>query len=77
LSETKVFRVKGEIWKPRFFEPMSFSKEIAATKKQHAIERIYAEMGSRHRAKRHQIKIFEVEEMEKDVEHPKPEGDPK
>lgn len=68
MSEAKVFRVTGEIHKPQQFEPMKFSKEIAAAKREHALERIYAEMGSRHRAKRHQIVIMEIEELEEGAE---------
>lgn len=63
MSETKIFKITGEIMKKHFFEPMTFSKEIVATKESHALERIYAEMGSRHRAKRFQIKIKSIEEI--------------
>jgi len=63
MSETKVFRVSGRIDKPGLYEPFTFNKEIAAVKETHAIEKIYAEMGSRHRAKRFQIKINSVEEV--------------
>ena len=58
----KVFRVKGEIMKKHFFEPLIFDKLVSATKEEHAVEKIYSEMGSRHRAKRHQISIQSVEE---------------
>ncbi|MFQ6053297.1 MAG: 50S ribosomal protein L18Ae [Candidatus Bathyarchaeia archaeon] len=64
MSQIKIYRVTGLIHKPQAFEPMRFRKEIAAAKREHAVERIYAEMGSRHRAKRHQIEILEVEELE-------------
>ena len=64
MSEVKIFRVTGEIHKPLQFEPMKFKKEIAAAKKEHAVEKIYAEMGSRHRAKRNQIVILNVDELE-------------
>jgi len=64
MSEVKVFKVIGEVMKQKFFVPMSFSKEISAVKKEHAIERVYAEIGSRHRAKRNQITIFSVEEVQ-------------
>ncbi|UCH56821.1 MAG: 50S ribosomal protein L18a [Candidatus Bathyarchaeota archaeon] len=64
MSEAKIFRITGRIDKPGLFEPITFSKEIAAAKDSHALEKIYAEMGSRHRAKRHQIKILGVEEVE-------------
>jgi len=51
--------------KKHFFEPLTFNKLVSATKKEHAIERIYAELGSRHRAKRHEIKITTISD-EKD-----------
>ena len=63
MSEAKIFRVSGRIDKPRLYEPITFNKEIAAVKEAHALEKIYAEMGSRHRAKRFQIKIISVEEV--------------
>jgi large subunit ribosomal protein LX len=63
MSETKVFRVTGEVNKQKFFIPMTFSQEIRAAKMEHAIEQVYTEMGSRHRAKRNQITIFNVEEI--------------
>jgi large subunit ribosomal protein LX len=63
MSEIKTFRVTGEVNKRKFFIPMTFSQDIKAAKMEHAIERIYTEMGSRHRAKRHQITIFSVEEI--------------
>jgi len=64
MSEVKVFKVIGQVMKQKFFVPMSFSKEIRAVKKEHAVERVYAEIGSRHRAKRNQITIFSVEEVQ-------------
>lgn len=64
MSEVKIFRVTGEIHKPLQFEPMKFKKEIAAAKKEHAVEKIYTEMGSRHRAKRNQVVIQKVDELE-------------
>ena len=64
MSEVKVFRVTGEVNKQKFFIPMSFSQEIKAAKMEHAVERVYAEIGSRHRAKRNQITIFRVEEVQ-------------
>ncbi len=63
MSETKIFRVSGRIDKPGLYEPFTFNKEISAAKATHAVEKIYAEMGSRHRAKRFQIKINSIEEI--------------
>jgi large subunit ribosomal protein LX len=69
MSETKVYRISGRIDKPGLYEPITFKKEIAAIKEAHALEKIFSEMGSRHRAKRFQIKINSVEEVmpEEDV----------
>jgi ribosomal protein L20A (L18A) len=59
---SKVYRVKGKIMKKHFFEPLTFNTAVTAVKEAHAIERIYAEMGSRHRAKRHEVKIESISE---------------
>ncbi len=59
--EVKVFRVVGKIIKPNY--RTGFRKEFRATKPEEAVERVYREMGSRHRAKRFQIKIVKVEEV--------------
>jgi large subunit ribosomal protein LX len=58
----KVFRVKGEINKAHFFEPMTFNKLVTAVKQEHALEKVYSELGSKHRAKRYQIKVHSVEQ---------------
>ena len=57
----KVFRVIGEINKPNL--ETSFNKEVIAEKKEHAIEKVYAELGSKHRVKRFQIKLISIEEV--------------
>ena len=62
----KTFRVQGEIMKKHFFEPLTFNILVAATKEDHALERIYTELGSRHRAKRHEISITSVSEEEQE-----------
>ena len=61
MSEIKVFRVIGEIVKPGF--RTSFQKEVRSMKSDDVIEKIYNEFGSKHRAKRFQIRIFKVEEI--------------
>jgi len=60
----KVFRVTGEINKPNLATP--FSKEILAEKKEHAVEKVYTEIGSKHRVKRFQIKIEDTVEVPAD-----------
>jgi len=61
MSKMKVFRVTGEINKPNWKTP--FAKEVLAVQSEHAVEKVYAEIGSRHRVKRFQLKISSVEEI--------------
>jgi large subunit ribosomal protein LX len=61
VKRLKVFRVTGEILKPNL--KTSFKKEIVAAKPEHATEKVYAELGSKHRVKRFYIKIKAVEEV--------------
>jgi large subunit ribosomal protein LX len=61
MKKMKVFRVTGEIRKPNL--KTSFKKEVVAIKPEHAVEKVYAELGSKHRIKRFQIKIASVEEI--------------
>lgn len=65
----KVFRVTGEISKPNLMT--SFAKEVIAAKPEHAVEKVYAEIGSKHRVKRFHIKILDIEEVSpKEIENP-------
>jgi len=65
----KAFKVTGEIHKPRLNTP--FVKELLADKSEHAVEKVYAELGSRHRVKRFQIKITDVHEIStEEIENP-------
>jgi large subunit ribosomal protein LX len=64
MRRLKVFRVTGEVLKPNL--KTSFRKEILAEKPEHALEKVYAELGSKHRVKRHHIKITGVEEIPPD-----------
>jgi large subunit ribosomal protein LX len=65
----KVFRVTGEIRKPNL--KTSFQKEVIALKPEHAVEKVYTELGSKHRVKRFHIKITKVEEVQpQDIRNP-------
>ncbi|MFZ0965082.1 MAG: 50S ribosomal protein L18Ae [Candidatus Bathyarchaeia archaeon] len=65
----KVFRVMGEIRKPNL--KTTFRKEVVAVKPEHAVEKVYAELGSKHRVKRFHIKIVSVEEVPpQEIENP-------
>jgi len=69
MSEVKIFRVSGRIAKPNW--KTSFEKEFRALKPEDAVETVYKELGSRHRAKRFQIKIDSVMEIKpEDVKDP-------
>jgi len=69
MSEVKVFRVIGEIRKPNF--QTDFRKEVRALKPEDAVEKIYMDLGSKHRVKRFQIKIVKVEEINpEEIESP-------
>jgi len=61
MSEIKVFLVSGEIRKPNF--QTEFRKEVRALKPEDAVEKVYVELGSKHRVKRFQIRISQVEEI--------------
>ena len=59
MSEVKKFRITGEVKKGQHKIP--FSVEYSAMKEEHALQRVYSEMGSRHRARRFEIKISKVQ----------------
>jgi large subunit ribosomal protein LX len=69
MSEVKVFRVIGEIRKPNF--QTDFRKEVRDLKPEDAKEKVYMELGSKHRVKRFQIKIVKVEQISlEEIESP-------
>ena len=61
MSEVKVFRVIGKIRKPNF--QTEFQKEVRALKPEDAVEKVYMLLGSKHRVKRYQMTISQVEEI--------------
>jgi large subunit ribosomal protein LX len=61
MSEVKVFRVSGKINKPNF--RTEFKKEVRALKPEDAVEKVYMMLGSKHRVRRFQMRIFKVEEI--------------
>ena len=61
MTEVKVFRVIGKIRKPNF--QTDFRKEIRALKPEDAVEKVYMLLGSKHRVKRFQMSISNVEEI--------------
>ena len=61
MVEVKVYRVTGRITKPNF--RTMFEKEVRAVKSEDAVEKILKNLGSKHRVKRHYIKVENVEEV--------------
>ena len=69
MSTVKIFRVKGKILKPNY--KTIFSKDIRALKPEHAVEKVYAELGGQHRVKRVHLRVDSVEEIDwEDSEDP-------
>ncbi|WP_245529240.1 50S ribosomal protein L18Ae [Caldisphaera lagunensis] len=64
-NEIKVYLVKGKMMLSHDKFPIwnKFEIYVRAMKKEHAIERIYSELGSRHKLKREHIKIESIDEV--------------
>ena len=61
MSEVKKFRITCDLRKRG--ENLHFKKEIRALKKEDALQGLYADMGSRHKARKFEITIKTVEEI--------------
>ena len=61
MSEVKRFRITGDLRKRG--ENLHFKKEIRALKQEDALQSLYADMGSRHKARKFEILIRTVEEL--------------
>jgi large subunit ribosomal protein LX len=57
----KTFRVSGKFRQAG--EWQKFKRELAALSKEQALERIYSELGSRHKVKRNLIRVEEIIEL--------------
>jgi len=65
VSEVKVYRITGRMLlsHDRFPEWRNFTVYVRALREEHALEKVYSELGSRHKLKRYHIKIDKVEEV--------------
>ena len=61
MSEVKLYKITGELRKHG--DKLPFKKEIKAIKKEDALEHLYRDMGSRHKARKFEIMIKEVQEI--------------
>ena len=66
MSEVKTYIVTGKIKKPSGDIP--FSKKIIGIKQKQVEEKLYCEIGSKHKAKRFQIIITKIEEEKQSSE---------
>ncbi len=65
MSEVKVFRVTGTmlISHDRFPQRRKFTLYVRALKPEDALEKVYSELGSRHKLRRKHIKVEDVKEV--------------
>ncbi len=61
MSQVKRFKITGELRKGG--DNLPFTKDVKAVKKEDALQHLYADMGSRHKARRFEITIKTIEEM--------------
>lgn len=57
-GDVKVFRIEGYYAKKR--KKIFFSEEVRALSEEHALELVYSNIGSRHRVKRHDVAIKQI-----------------
>jgi len=62
MVEVKVFRIEGEIEKPRYHT--NFAKELRAVSEDDALEKLYSVVGGGEKVKRFQIRIREIKEID-------------
>jgi large subunit ribosomal protein LX len=61
MVEVKIFRVEGEILSPNY--RTTFSKDVRALRPEHAVEKVYMELGSQHKVKRVHMKLHSIKEI--------------
>ena len=65
MTEVRIFRVQGRMLISHDSMPQwrKFTLDVRAVKKEDALEKVYSELGSRHKLKRVHIKIDDVREV--------------
>ena len=63
--EVKIYKVEGYMLISHDRNPrwQVFRKEILALKPEHALEKVYSELGSRHKLRRKHIRITRIKEI--------------
>lgn len=72
MSQVRTFIIQGELRKHGEAHP--FRKELRALKKEDALAQLYADMGSRHKAKKFEVNIIGIEEAQA-IDQANPEGE--
>ena len=57
----KIYRIRG--WFKQGLFKQKFTRELLAISREHALERVYSEIGSRHKLTRNMIHIEETTEI--------------
>lgn len=57
----QIYRIKG--WFKQGLFKQVFTRDVVSLSKEHALERVYSEVGSRHRLTRNLIHIVDVAEV--------------
>lgn len=66
MSQVKLYRITGNLRKHG--DKLPFKKDIRALKKEDAIQHLYSDMGSRHKARKFEIAIENIEEIKEQAE---------
>ncbi len=66
MSKVKIYRIEGLmlISQDKLPRWIKFKKEIRALNPEHALEKLYSEMGSRHKVKRTNIRVVDIKEID-------------
>ena len=66
MGEVKFYRITGKmlIRHDKMPEWQKFTQYVRAIKPEHALEKVYSELGSNHRVKRYHLVVEKIEEVE-------------
>lgn len=61
MSQVRQFKITGELRKGG--DKLPFTKSVKAVRKEDALQHLYSDMGSRHKARRFEIVVRQIEEI--------------
>jgi len=67
-DKVRIYRIEGLMLISHDRNPtwQKFVKEVLALKPEHALEKVYSELGSRHKLRRRHIKVLSIKEISVD-----------